>query len=93
MAYTYILHCADGSFYTGWTVDLTKRVERHNDGTGSAYTRARLPVKLIYWEFKETRQEAQRREWEIKQLKRSEKVALINFFTEKLRSQDLEIKS
>ena len=76
--YTYILQCSDGTYYTGWTNDLEKRVAAHNDGTGSKYTRARRPVKLVYCEEFETKQEAMRREWEIKQMRRAEKQKLID---------------
>ncbi|WP_349426405.1 GIY-YIG nuclease family protein [Microbacterium sp. LWS13-1.2] len=48
MAYVYILRCADGTFYVGSTVDLTRRLETHNAGMGSAYTRRRLPVELAW---------------------------------------------
>ena len=71
--YTYILRCADGTFYTGWTNDLDRRVAAHQSGRGSKYTRARLPVELVYYECFATKQEAMRREWEIKQLSREEK--------------------
>ena len=50
MYYTYILQCSDNTFYTGWTVDLEKRVNKHNKGKASKYTRGRLPVKLVYFE-------------------------------------------
>ena len=76
MNYTYILRCSDGSFYTGWTNDLEKRLAAHNAGTGSKYTRARRPVELVYHEEFETKEEAMRREWAIKQLSRAEKLAL-----------------
>ncbi|WZL74151.1 GIY-YIG nuclease family protein [Clostridiaceae bacterium 35-E11] len=77
MAYTYILQCADGSFYTGWTTDIAKRLKTHNAGKGGKYTRARLPVELIYWEESNTRQEAQKREVQIKKLSRDKKKKLI----------------
>lgn len=74
--FTYILSCADGTLYTGWTTDLEKRLEVHNAGKGARYTRARLPVSLLAsWTF-EDRSQAMRFEWEIKQLSRSEKLAL-----------------
>ena len=76
--YTYILRCSDGTYYTGWTNDLEKRVASHNDGTGSKYTRARRPVELVYAESFETKQEAMRREGEIKQMRRAEKQKLID---------------
>ena len=77
MNYTYILRCADGTLYTGWTNDLTKRLAAHNAGTGSKYTRSRLPVTLAYYEEHETKPEAMHREWVIKHMTRSEKLTLI----------------
>lgn len=77
MNYTYILRCADGTLYTGWTNDLTKRLAAHNAGTGSKYTRSRLPVELAYYEEHDTKQDAMRREWAIKNLTRQEKLTLI----------------
>ncbi len=77
MFYTYILQCADGTLYTGWTDDLVKRLRTHNAGNGSKYTRARLPVVLKYSESFETKNEAMRRECAIKKLSRSEKAVLI----------------
>ena len=77
MNYTYILRCGDGSLYTGWTNDLEKRIRTHNEGRGGKYTRSRLPVELVYHEEFETKEEAMRREWEIKQLTRAEKERLI----------------
>ena len=75
--YVYILLCADGSLYTGWTNDLKKRVAAHNAGKGAKYTKARRPVTLVYSEAFETKQQAMRREWEIKRLSRQEKLLLI----------------
>lgn len=77
MNYTYILQCSDGTYYTGWTNDIAKRLKTHNEGKGAKYTRARLPVTLTYYEAFETKEEAMRREWEIKQLSRKEKEKLI----------------
>ncbi len=77
MNYTYILECADGTYYCGWTNDLEKRVKAHNEGKGGKYTRARLPVKLVYNEEFDTKEEAMSREWHIKQLSRREKEKLI----------------
>ena len=74
---TYILHCSDGSLYTGWTNDLNKRLAAHNAGTASKYTRSRRPVTLVYCETFPSREEAMAREWAIKQLNRTEKLALI----------------
>ena len=58
MNYAYILECADGTFYCGWTNDLEKRVAAHNAGKGGKYTRSRLPVKLVYREEFDTKEEA-----------------------------------
>ena len=77
MNYTYIVECADGSLYCGWTNDLEKRISDHNDGKGGKYTRSRLPVKLVYFEEFETKEEAMSREWHIKELSREEKLKLI----------------
>lgn len=76
-AWVYVLRCADGSLYTGWTVDLDRRVARHADGSASRYTRSRRPVELIAaWEVA-GRGEAMREEARIKRLSRPEKLALI----------------
>lgn len=77
MNYTYIIKCADNTFYTGWTTDLKKRLATHNSGKGAKYTRHRIPVALVYYEKFATKQEAMRREYQIKQLSRQEKEALI----------------
>ena len=77
MNYIYILECADGTFYCGWTNDLEKRVATHNEGKGGKYTRARLPVKLVYHEEFDTKEEAMSREWHIKRLTRKQKEMLI----------------
>lgn len=75
--FTYILRCADGSLYTGWTNDLKKRIAAHNAGTGGKYTRSHRPVTLVYVETFPTKEEAMRREYEIKQMTREEKEKLI----------------
>ena len=75
--YTYILRCADGTFYCGWTNDLEKRLAAHNAGTASKYTAPRRPVELVYTEQFATKQEAMSREYRIKQLNRQEKIDLI----------------
>jgi len=77
MNYTYILSCADGSLYTGWTNNLEKRLAAHQAGRGGKYTRSHLPVELVYWESFETKEEAMAREWAIKRLSRKEKQKLI----------------
>ena len=75
--YIYILRCADGTLYTGWTNDPDRRLAAHQAGRGGKYTRARLPVEMVYTERFDTKREAMRREWEIKQLPREEKLKLI----------------
>jgi putative endonuclease len=77
MNYTYIVQCSDGTFYTGWTNDLQKRLAAHNEGRGAKYTKSRRPVKLVYYETFETKQEAMSREYHLKQLTRAQKEALI----------------
>lgn len=73
----YILRCGDGTLYTGWTNDLEKRLRTHAAGKGAKYTRARLPVTLVYTEVFETEHEARSRECGIKRLTRSQKLSLI----------------
>lgn len=77
MNYTYILRCADGTLYTGWTNDRERRLAAHNSGRGSKYTSSRRPVELVYSEEWETKEQAMRRERQIKQLTRQQKLALI----------------
>lgn len=80
MAYVYILECCDGTLYTGWTVDLEKRVANHNLKKGAKYTKARVPVKLVYYEEYEDKIIAQKRECAIKKISRIEKLNLIKKF-------------
>ena len=75
--YTYIVKCSDGSLYTGWTNDLEKRIQAHNDGKGAKYTKSRRPVTLVYYEEFHTKKEAMRREWEIKHMDREQKMTMI----------------
>ena len=77
MNYTYILRCSDNTFYTGWTNHLEERVKVHNAGRGAKYTRSRTPVELIYYEAFATKQQAKRREAEIKRYSRKRKERLI----------------
>ena len=77
MAYVYILRCGDGSLYTGATVDVRRRLGQHQAGRGAKYTRSRLPVELVFAEFCGDWKGALRREREIKQWKRRQKLALI----------------
>jgi len=76
MWYVYIVRCADRTLYTGVARDLSARIDAHNAGRGAKYTRARLPVKLIYQETVVDRSAALRREHAIKRLSRAEKRAL-----------------
>jgi putative endonuclease len=78
MNYTYIVECADGTLYCGWTNDLEHRIAAHNEGKGAKYTKSRLPVKLVYFETFDTKEEAMKREYRIKQLTRAQKEKLIN---------------
>jgi putative endonuclease len=75
--FVYILKCRDGSLYTGMTNDLPHRLSVHRSGRGGAYTRSRLPVRLVYSERRRTRGAALRREAELKRLPRSAKLALV----------------
>jgi putative endonuclease len=75
--YCYILQCADGSFYTGWTNDLARRFRQHRTGNGGRYTRAHCPVRLAYFERQADASAARRREAAIKQLPRAKKADLI----------------
>ena len=77
MNYTYIVKCRDNTYYTGWTKDLDRRMKAHNSGTGAKYTRSRRPVCLVYYEAYGTKEEALRREREIKRMSRKEKEKLI----------------
>lgn len=73
----YILRCGDGTLYTGATNDLERRLERHRKGLGAAYTRSRLPLRLVYSEGGFDRGSALRREATLKQLTRRQKLALV----------------
>lgn len=78
MNYVYILKCADGTLYTGWTNDLSKRLAAHNGGYGAKYTKSRRPVSLAYFEEMRDKTQALKREAQIKKLARREKLELIN---------------
>ncbi|MEP7136416.1 MAG: GIY-YIG nuclease family protein [Chloroflexota bacterium] len=75
--YCYILECADGTYYTGWTTDPERRVATHNKGRGAKYTKMRRPVKLMYVEEQPDRNTAMKREIAIKRLGRFGKSKLI----------------
>ena len=78
MNYAYLLLCADGSLYAGWTNDLQRRLHAHNEGRGAKYTRSRRPVRLVYAEAFETKEEAQKREYQFKKLRRPQRLSLIH---------------
>jgi putative endonuclease len=75
-AWVYLLRCRDGSLYTGWTVDLERRLARHRSGVGSRYTASRLPVDLELAIPMSDRTAARREEARIKRLSRADKLAL-----------------
>ena len=75
--FVYIVECSDGTYYTGYTTDVDRRVAEHNDGTAAKYTRGRLPVELVHVESYKSQSAAMRREYEIKQLRRPAKEQLI----------------
>lgn len=75
--YCYILECADGTFYTGWTTDPPRRERQHNAGRGAKYTRTRRPVKMVYIEEQPNRVTAMKRERVIKKMTREQKRKLI----------------
>lgn len=80
MHYIYIVECKDGTLYTGYTVNLERRIRAHNREKGAKYTRGRTPVVLKYYESFDSKQDAMRREAEIKKLKRFKKDGLIKGF-------------
>ena len=82
--YIYIIQCADGTLYTGWTTDLEGRMETHNSGAGAKYTRGRGPVRLLYSETFETKGEALKREIKIKKMDRDRKIKLMGLGKEVL---------
>ncbi len=75
-AFVYLLRCSDGTVYTGWTLDVERRVKAHQQGHGARYTQTRRPVTLIYHERLPSRRAAMRREVAIKKMSRSRKLAL-----------------
>jgi putative endonuclease len=77
LPFVYILKCKDNTYYTGYTVNLERRLEEHGQGLASKYTRGRTPVELVYVEKQPTKSEAMQREWQIKKLPRAEKQRLI----------------
>lgn len=77
MWFVYVLRCGDGSYYTGATNDLEKRLSQHASGKGSRYVRSRLPFKMVLCENVETARDAYKREREIKGMRRKEKESLV----------------
>ena len=75
--YAYLLACADGTLYAGWTNDLPARLKAHNAGKGAKYTKPRLPVRIVYSERFPDKSAAMKRECELKKLTRAEKLALV----------------
>ena len=75
--YCYILECADGTYYTGWTTNPERRVKQHNKGVGARYTKTRRPVRLVYLEEQPDKIAALKRELAIKKLKRTQKSKLV----------------
>ena len=78
MPFVYIVQCADGTYYTGWAVDVARRVAQHNAGRGARYTRTHGPVILVYQEEVSDRKSAMRREAAIKRWPRERKERLIS---------------
>ena len=77
MNFVYIVKCSDNTLYTGYTTELKRRIKEHNNGQGAKYTRGRTPVELVYYEKTQSKSLAMKREYEIKQLNRKEKIELI----------------
>ena len=76
--YVYIVHCKDGTLYTGIAKDLKRRMGEHNSENGGAkYTRSRRPVELVYSERTESKSDALRREHQVKRMSRIKKIELI----------------
>lgn len=74
--YCYIIECADGTYYTGWTTNPERRLAQHNKGVGARYTKTRRPVKLVYLEEQADKRAALKRERAIKALPRKKKMEL-----------------
>lgn len=78
MPFAYIVRCADGTLYSGYTVNMEKRLQAHNSGKGAKYTRSRRPVELVYAEELPSKSEAMRREAQFKRFTRAEKEELFS---------------
>ena len=79
-AFTYLVECADGSYYAGWTTNLSARIAAHNAGIGARYTRSRLPVCLVFWRELDDKQAAMRQEATIKKMTRAQKKQMVERF-------------
>ena len=79
----YIVICGDNTLYCGYSNDVEKRVSNHNKGVGAKYTKTRLPVKLVYSECFDTKSEAMKKEYQIKQLTRQQKLILIKKYEDR----------
>jgi putative endonuclease len=79
----YIVICGDNTLYCGYSNDVEKRVSNHNKGVGAKYTKTRLPVKLVYTECFDTKSDAMKREYQIKQLTRQQKLNLIKKYEDR----------
>jgi len=78
--YAYMLKCADGTIYSGYTTDLPRRIAAHNKGTGAKYTRPRRPIRLAYYEELESKRAAMQREAAFKQMTHAQKQQMISHF-------------
>ena len=90
-AYMYVVECSDGSYYTGYTMDVKKRLAVHNSGKGAKYTRARLPVKLIYVEGFASKEEAMSAEALLKRKKRQKKERFLSENQDKNLVNDIDV--
>ena len=79
--YCYILECADGTYYTGWTTDPSRRIRQHNQGWGARYTRMHTPVRLVYWEEVVDRSAALKREFQLKTYSHQRKAKIVELGT------------
>ncbi len=85
--FVYIIRCSDGTFYTGFTTDIERRILVHNDGKGAKYTKGRRPVELLHYESYPSKSLALAREYAIKHLTRKQKEQLISSHASKLNKQ------
>jgi len=84
MFYVYMLLCADGTYYTGYTTDLQRRLNKHNSGKGAKYTRGRRPCKMVWSCPFETKSKAMRNEYALKQMTRKDKIRFIKMSNDAL---------